>query len=89
MFPYLFPLASPSPPPSLSHPSRWSQSTELARLEPVLRNKRGCDSERPAHRDEEWPPLTATRERLEDMGRGKGKLGENERVAWTYIHYQT
>ena len=24
MFPYLFPLASPSLPPSLSHPSRWS-----------------------------------------------------------------
>ena len=25
---------------------------------------------------------------LEDTGRGKGKLGQNERVAWTYIHYQ-
>ena len=25
---------------------------------------------------------------LEDMGRGKGKLGRRERVAWTYIHYQ-
>ena len=25
---------------------------------------------------------------LEDTGRGKGKLGPNERVAWTYIHYQ-
>ena len=24
---------------------------------------------------------------LEDMGRGKGKLGQSERVAWTYIHY--
>ena len=23
---------------------------------------RGCDSERPAHRDEEWPPLAASRE---------------------------
>ena len=31
-------------------------------LEPVLRNKRGRDSERPAHRDEEWPPLAPTRE---------------------------
>ena len=29
MFPYLLPLASPSLPPSLSHPSRWSKSTEL------------------------------------------------------------
>ena len=26
---------------------------------------------------------------LEDMGRGKGKMGQSERVAWTYIHYQT
>ena len=25
---------------------------------------------------------------LEDMGRGKGKVGRSERVAWTYIHYQ-
>ena len=26
---------------------------------------------------------------LEHTGRGKGKLGQSERVAWTYIHYQT
>ena len=38
----------------------WATITEPARLEPVLHNKRGRDSERPAHRDEEWPPLTAT-----------------------------
>ena len=25
---------------------------------------------------------------LDDMGRGKGKLGQSERVAWTYIYYQ-
>ena len=25
---------------------------------------------------------------LEDMGSGKGKLGQSERVAWTDIHYQ-
>ena len=25
---------------------------------------------------------------LEDTGRGKGKLGQSERVSWTYIHYQ-
>ena len=30
--------------------------------EPMLRNKRGRDSERPTHRDEEWPPLATTRE---------------------------
>ena len=42
--------------------SPWATTTEPARLEPVLCNKRGCDSERPAHRDEEWPLLAATRE---------------------------
>ena len=40
----------------------WAATTEHARLEPVLRNKRGRDSERPAHHDEEWPPLATTRE---------------------------
>ena len=25
---------------------------------------------------------------LEDTGRAKGKVGQSERVAWTYIHYQ-
>ena len=25
---------------------------------------------------------------LEDTGRGKGKLGQSERVTLTYIHYQ-
>ena len=38
-----------------------SQIAEPARLEPVLR-KRGRDSERPAHCDEEWLLLVATRE---------------------------
>ena len=40
----------------------WATTTEPARPEPVLRNERGRDSERPAHRDEEWPPLAITRE---------------------------
>ena len=40
----------------------WATTTEPVRLECVLRNKRGRDSERPARRDEEWPPLAATRE---------------------------
>ena len=42
--------------------AREPQTAEPARLEPVLRNGRGRDSERPAHRDEEWPPLAATGE---------------------------
>ena len=41
----------------------WATIAEPARLEPVLHNKGGRDSERPAHRDEEWPPLATTRER--------------------------
>ena len=41
----------------------WATTAEPARLEPELRNNGGHDSERPAHRDEEWPPLAATRER--------------------------
>ena len=40
----------------------WATTTEPECLEPVLCNKRGRDSERPVHRDEEWSPLTATRE---------------------------
>ena len=40
----------------------WATISEPACLEPVLRNKRGRDSEGPAHRDEEWPPLATTRE---------------------------
>ena len=40
----------------------WATIAEPVRLEPVLRNKRGRDSEKPAHRDEEWPPLATTRE---------------------------
>ena len=41
--------------------SPCAATTEPVRLEPVLHNKRGRDSERPAHHDEEWPPLAATR----------------------------
>ena len=40
----------------------WGTIAEPARLEPVLRNKRGRNNERPAHRDEEWPPLAPTGE---------------------------
>ena len=42
--------------------SPWATTTEPVRLEPVLRNKRGRGSERPVHRDEEWPLLAATGE---------------------------
>ena len=37
-------------------------TADPARLEPVLRNERGCHGERPAHCDEEWPPLATTGE---------------------------
>ena len=45
--------------------SNWAREPQLLSLrvwKPVLHNGRGRNSERPAHRDEEWPPLAATRE---------------------------
>ena len=42
--------------------SPCATTTEPVCLEPVFRSKRGRESERPAHRDEEWPPLAAIRE---------------------------
>ena len=40
----------------------WATVAGPARLEPVLRNRRGRNSERSACRDEEWPLLAATGE---------------------------
>ena len=40
----------------------WATTTEPVRLKPVLRNKRGHDSERPVHHDEEWSSPATTRE---------------------------
>ena len=48
-------------PHATEHLGPWATTTEPAHLEPVLPNKRGRDSERPMHRDEEWPLLAATR----------------------------
>ena len=45
--------------------SNWAREPQLLSLpclELVLRNRRGRDGERPAHCDEEWPPLAATGE---------------------------
>ena len=39
------------------------QLPKPAHLEPMLRNKRSHRSEKPAHRNEEQPPLDATREK--------------------------
>ena len=59
----------------------WATTTEPARQEPVLRNKRGRDSERPAHRDEEWSPLAATREspRTETKTQHSQKIKKNKK----------
>ena len=50
--------------PQLLKPARLEPVLLLkpARLEPVLRNKRSHRNEKPAHRNEEWPLLAATRE---------------------------
>ena len=44
--------------------SNWAREPQLLSLHvwSLPRNGRDRDSERPAHRDEEWPPLAATRE---------------------------
>ena len=41
---------------------RAPQLLKLARLEPVLCNKRNYRNEKPTHHNKEWPPLVATRE---------------------------
>ena len=38
------------------------QLLKPSRLEPMLRNKKSHHNEKPAHRDEEWSPLSVTRE---------------------------
>ena len=61
----------------------------------MLRSKRGRDSERPAHRDEEWPPLAATREspRTETKKKDWGHdpcffffWGGARHCTWTFPH---
>ena len=50
----------------MSH-NYWARMPQLLKpacLEPVLHNKRSHRSEKPTHRNEEWPPLAATRESL-------------------------
>ena len=42
----------------------WATITEPACLEPVLRNKRGRESERPTHRDKSGPHLPQLEEAL-------------------------
>ena len=55
-----------SPGPGRSHMprSKWAREQQLLSLRvwSLCSATRGRDSERPAHRDEEWPPLAATRE---------------------------
>ena len=54
--------------PGLGRPhmpqSDWAREPQLLSLRvwSLCSTTRGCDTERPAHRDEEWPPLAATRE---------------------------
>ena len=44
--------------------SNWAREPQLLSLRvwSLCSATKGHDSERPAHRDEEWPPLAATRE---------------------------
>ena len=64
----------------------WATIAEPAHLEPVLRNKRGRDSERLVQRDEEWPPLAATREssrtETNTQHSQKNKTNKQKEVQW-------
>ena len=45
--------------------SNWAREPQLLSLRVwslCSATKRGCDSEKPAHHNEEWPPLATTRE---------------------------
>ena len=50
--------------------------------------KKKNGSEEPRGRTGIKTQTTDVENGLEDTERGKGKLGQSERVAWTYIHYQ-
>ena len=67
----------------------WATTAEPSRLEPVLRNKRDHDGERPAHRDEEWPPLAATREgpRTEMKTQHSHKLKKKKKKSLVAVKY--
>ena len=53
-----------------------------------------CSSDLPKKRNGSEEPRqdrnkdAAVKNGLVDTGKGKGKLGRSERVAWTYIYYQ-
>ena len=49
-------------PVSHNYWARMPQLLKPAHLEPVLRNKRSHCNEKPAHHNEEQPPLATTRE---------------------------
>ena len=51
-------------PHALGQLSPFATTTEAWTQKPVLCNKKSHRSEKPEHQNEEWPPLTATRESL-------------------------
>ena len=51
-------------------------------LEPELCNKRSHRNEKPVHRSEEWPPLTATRE----TPRAATKTQRSQKKEWLERH---
>ena len=67
------------------------QLLKPARLEPLLCNKRSHRNEKPAHRDEEQPPLAATREKPtrsneDPMQREKKKKKEKKSPTISFVN---
>ena len=83
----------------------WAHVLQLLKpacLKTVLCNKRSHRNEKPAHRKEEWPPLTTTRENPtrsnEDPTQPQNKtkqtdgeiyhvLGLEESILWKWVYY--
>ena len=57
----------------------------LTHIYGILKKKKGSDEPRGRTGNKDADLLENG---LEDMGRGKGKLGRSGRVAWTCIYYQ-
>ena len=65
--------------------SNWPREPQLLSLRvwSLCSATRGRDSERPAHRDEEWPPLAATGESPRSEER---RVGKECRSRWSPYH---
>ena len=72
--------------------SGWARAPQLLSLRvwSLCSATRGCDSERPANRDEEWPPLATTREspRTETRTQHSQKLKKRNKLKKDHLFFK-